>query len=286
MKKLPDCYGIIPARYDSARFPGKPLAQILGKPMIWHVYDRARQCERLSSVFLATDDQRILTVAGKLNIPVVMTRADHPSGTDRVLEASAKLNLPADSIVVNIQGDEPALEPAMITQLVLPFSSADVQVATLAHKINSTEAENPDLVKVVFGKDSRALYFSRLPIPHQVKSANSNYYGHIGIYAFRMDALKKFVALDQSRLEMNERLEQLRLLENNMPIYIVKTEYQSIGVDRPEDIETVSKILLEKKRSRGIRIRNISYETISQTATHKNEKCIHHGSRPHLDSPV
>ena len=246
MKKLPDCYGIIPARYDSSRFPGKPLAQILGKPMIWHVYERARQCEQLSSVFLATDDERIRIAAEKLKIPVVMTRADHPSGTDRVLEASVKLNLPADSVVVNIQGDEPALEPAMISQLILPFSSARVQVTTLARKINSAEAENPDLVKVVFARDGRALYFSRSPIPYHSKSANSDYFGHIGIYALRMEALKKFVALDQSRLEITERLEQLRLLENNMAIYIVATEHKTIGVDRPEDIETVSKVILGK----------------------------------------
>ncbi len=121
MKKLPDCYGIIPARYGSKRFPGKPLADILGRPMIWHVYERARQCEQLSSVFLATDDHRIRNVADKFNIPVVMTRTDHPSGTDRVREAAAKLNLPADSVIVNIQGDEPALEPAMLTQLVQPI---------------------------------------------------------------------------------------------------------------------------------------------------------------------
>ena len=248
MKKDPDCYGIIPARYHSSRFPGKPLAQILGKPMIWHVYDRARQCEQLASVFLATDDQRIRIAAEKLKIPVVMTRSDHPSGTDRVLEASLKLKLPEDSIIVNIQGDEPALEPAMITQLILPFSSSHVQVTTLARKINSAEAKNPDLVKVVFAKDGRALYFSRSAIPHQGMSANSSYYGHIGIYALRMDALKKFVALDQNYLEITERLEQLRLLENNISIYIAKTKYQSIGVDRPEDIETVSKVLLEKKR--------------------------------------
>jgi len=241
--RLPRCYGIIPARYGSKRFPGKPLADILGKPMILHVYERARQCARLSAVFLATDDDRIRLVAKKWGVPVVMTRTTHPSGTDRVMEAAAKLNLPTDSVIVNIQGDEPALEPAMLTQLVRPFSSADVQVTTLARKINAADVGNPDLVKVVFTKDGRALYFSRSPIPHQHEDTKNHYYGHIGIYALRMKVLEKFVTFDQSRLEIIERLEQLRLLENNIAIHIVLTNHHTCGVDRPEDIETVSHII-------------------------------------------
>jgi 3-deoxy-manno-octulosonate cytidylyltransferase (CMP-KDO synthetase) len=244
--RLPRCYGIIPARYGSKRFPGKPLADILGKPMILHVYERARQCARLSSVFLATDDDRIRLVAKKWGVPVVMTRTTHPSGTDRVMEAAEKLNLPTDSVVVNIQGDEPALEPAMLTQLVRPFSAADVQVTTLARKINAADAGNPDLVKVVFTGDGRALYFSRSPIPHQHEEQKNHYYGHIGIYALRMKVLEKFVTLKQSRLEITERLEQLRLLENNIAIHIVVTDHHTCGVDRPEDIETVSKIIRTK----------------------------------------
>ena len=244
--RLPECYGIIPARYESKRFPGKPLADIQGKPMILHVYERARRCARLSSVFLATDDDRIRFVAQKWDIPVVMTNTNHPSGTDRVMEAAVKLNLPPDSVVVNIQGDEPALEPAMLTQLLRPFSAADVQVTTLARKISAAEVGNPDLVKVVFAADGRALYFSRSPIPHQWKEQKINYYGHIGIYAFRMKVLENFVALDQSRLEVTEKLEQLRLLENNIAIHIVITDYPTCGVDRPEDIETVAKIMSEK----------------------------------------
>ncbi len=246
---LPPCYGIIPARYQSTRFPGKPLADILGRPMIWHVFERARQCTALSSVVLATDDDRIRSAAQKLDIPVVMTRTDHPSGTDRVLEAAEKLELNADAVIVNIQGDEPALEPSMLTELVNPFGKPDIQVTTLARKINAREAENPDLVKVVFAADHRALYFSRSAIPFHRNATTSNYYGHIGIYALRMPTLKKFVTLDQSCLEVTERLEQLRLLENNIPIHIVETEHQSISVDRPEDIETVSRIILEQERS-------------------------------------
>jgi 3-deoxy-manno-octulosonate cytidylyltransferase (CMP-KDO synthetase) len=243
---LPECYGIIPARYESKRFPGKPLADILGKPMIWHVYEQARRCTRLTSVFLATDDDRIRFVAKKWDIPVVMTSAAHPSGTDRVMEAAAKLNLPPDAVVVNIQGDEPALNPAMLAQLVQPFYAADVQVTTLARKIGVAEVGNPDLVKVVFAEDGRALYFSRSPIPHQWKEKKFNYYGHIGIYAFRMKVLEKFVKLEQSRLEVAEKLEQLRLLENNIAIHIVMTDYHTCSVDRPKDIETVGKIISGK----------------------------------------
>ena len=247
MTALPKCFGIIPARYQSTRFPGKALADINGKPMIWHVYTQAAKCNDLSSVVLATDDERIRSEADKWEIPVVMTRTDHHSGTDRVLEAAAKISVPADAVVVNIQGDEPALDPAMIAELLRPFSKQDAQAATLAREINTAEAANPDIVKVVFNGDGRALYFSRSLIPHHRSLREHRYYGHIGIYAFRMTTLKKFVTLRPSRLEITEKLEQLRLLENNFPIHIVLTKHQSIGVDRPEDIETVSRIIRAKK---------------------------------------
>lgn len=247
MNKLPKCYGIIPARYRSKRFPGKPLIEILGKPMICHVYERAKQCTDLSSVVLATDDHRIRSAAETWNVPVVMTRDDHRSGTDRVLEAANKLKLSADAVVVNIQGDEPALEPAMLSELIQPFSTSQVRITTLACKIEPHEAANPDRVKVVFAQDGTALYFSRSPIPHQRNQHTKVYYGHIGIYAFRMQALQHFVSLNQSRLEHIEKLEQLRLLENRIPMHIVETEYQSIGVDRPEDIPKVIKIMQKQK---------------------------------------
>jgi 3-deoxy-manno-octulosonate cytidylyltransferase (CMP-KDO synthetase) len=248
MHELPPCHGIIPARYQSIRFPGKPLADILGRPMIWHVFERARQCEALSSVVLATDDERIRSTAQNLDIPVVMTRNDHPSGTDRVLEAAIQLGLGADSVIVNIQGDEPVLEPSMLAELVAPFSNPRIKVTTLARKITDREAQNPDLVKVAFTSDRRAIYFSRSAIPFQRQPIGHRFYGHIGIYALRMQTLKKFVSLAQSRLEITEKLEQLRLIENNIPIHIVETEHRSIAVDRPEDIETVSQILLAEDR--------------------------------------
>jgi len=248
MKELPECYGIIPARYDSQRFPGKPLADILGRPMIQHVFERARQCRILSTVVLATDDARIQSAAQQYDIPVVMTRADHPSGTDRVLEAAQILNLPPDAVVINIQGDEPALVPAMLTELVQPFRVPEIQVTTLVRKISTRQAQNPNLVKVVFGADRRALYFSRSPVPYHRNSEKSDFYGHIGIYAFRMPVLQKFVALPRSRLEVAEKLEQLRLLENGFPIHIVVTKHPSIGVDRPEDIETATRIILAQEK--------------------------------------
>ena len=244
MNKHLKCYGIIPARYESTRFPGKPLSEILGKPMFWHVFQRSRQCRELSQVVLATDNNLIFSAAKKLAVPVVMTRDDHLSGTDRVLEAAQIIQVPADAVVVNIQGDEPALNPVMLTELIAPFKDPQVQVTTLARKIDLKEAENPDQVKVVFSKSGRALYFSRFAIPFCRDGENDNFYGHIGLYAFRMKILEQFCAYEPSRLEQTEKLEQLRLLENDIPIQVVKTQYRSMGVDRPEDLEFVTQILL------------------------------------------
>ncbi len=246
MSKLPKCYGIIPARYGSTRFPGKPLANILGKPMFWHVFEQAKKCNELSQVILATDDERICLAAKELEVPVVMTRNDHISGTDRVLEAAKLLQVPENAIIVNIQGDEPALEPAMLLELITPFTSQKVQVTTLAKKIDKDEAANPNRVKVVFAKEGRVLYFSRSPIPYSNDSGKNEFYGHIGLYAFRMNILKQFAALGPSHLETTEKLEQLRLLENNIPIHVVLTEHKCFGVDRPDDIKIVSKIIMEK----------------------------------------
>lgn len=247
MDKQNKCYGIIPARYESTRFPGKPLADIAGKPMFWHVFNNARKCPELSMVVLATDDRRIVYAAKALGVPVVETRKDHPSGTDRVLEAAQLLNLSDNSIIVNIQGDEPLLNPEMLTQIVKPFESPHILVTTLARKIRKKEAGNINQVKVVFSGTGNALYFSRMAIPCYRDGQDGAFFGHIGLYAFRMSALVKFVSLGPSSLEAAEKLEQLRLLENDIPVHVVLTEHESIGVDRPEDIEMILEILDKRK---------------------------------------
>jgi 3-deoxy-manno-octulosonate cytidylyltransferase (CMP-KDO synthetase) len=157
MNQLPNIFGIIPARYHSTRFPGKALADIQGKPMFWHVYSRARQCASFSHIVLATDDDRIFSAASALSVPVIMTDPNHPSGTDRVLEAAQDLKARDEDVVVNIQGDEPLLEPAMLEMLIQPFHGQDVQVTTLAKQIDPQASKNPHLVKVVIDKQGRAL---------------------------------------------------------------------------------------------------------------------------------
>ena len=243
LKKQPDFFGIIPARYDSTRLPGKPLADICGKPMIWHVYNRALKCDFFKKVVLATDDDRIFSVAESLGIEVVMTKKDHPSGSDRVLEAATLLNVPDDSVVVNIQGDEPLLEPEILNELIRPFENPDVLVTTPANIIDASEADNSNRVKIVLSNTNRALYFSRSLIPFPRNDSEGKYYGHIGLYAFRMKALQNFVSLETGRLEGIEKLEQLRLLENDIPIHVVITDHKSIGVDSPEDLERVISII-------------------------------------------
>ena len=241
------CFGIIPARYESSRFPGKPLAEINDKPMFWHVYQRACSCPEFDKVVLATDDERIAAVAREHNVEYVMTRKDHPSGTDRVYEAACLLGAGEDAVIVNIQGDEPALNPVMLTELVTPFlTDGSVQVATLAHTISAEEAKSLDKVKIVLAANNDALYFSRALIPfHRDGNATEGYLGHIGLYAFRFGVLKQFTTWEQSKLERIERLEQLRILENNVPIRVVCTEHKTHGVDRPEDIDVILKLLRE-----------------------------------------
>ncbi len=243
LNKKTEFYGIIPARYDSTRLPGKPLADICGKPMIWHVYNRALKCNFFKKVVLATDDDRIYSVARSLDIEVVMTKKEHPSGSDRVLEAAVLLNVPEDAVVVNIQGDEPLIEPDILWELVRPFDIPGVLVTTPANIIDANEAENPDRVKIALSKSNRALYFSRSRIPFSRNNDDETYYGHIGLYAFRMNILQRFVRLEPGRLEEIEKLEQLRLLENDIPIQVVITDHKSIGVDSQEDLERVVSII-------------------------------------------
>ncbi len=239
---FPDCYGFIPARYASSRFPGKALADIMGKPMFWHVWNRASQCARLKSVTLCTDDTRIADAASALGVPWVMTRPDHACGTDRICEAAQAMGLPPSAVVVNIQGDEPALNPAMLDALLDPFHDSTVQSATLAHPISRAEALSSDRVKVVLDQRQNALYFSRALIPHD-RDGNEScalpYLLHIGLYAFRMHLLEEYTRLTPTPLEEREKLEQLRLLENGFSMRVSVTPYRSHGVDTYEDLRGI-----------------------------------------------
>lgn len=240
------CYGIIPARYASSRLPGKPLADIGGRPMFWHVWRRARRCAALRGVWLATDDERVAAAAAGLDVPCVLTSPDHPSGTDRVREAAVLLDLPMRAVVVNIQGDEPLLDPAMLDEVTAPFAAADVGACTLATPLDPADPADaaliasPHQVKVVMDEAGDALYFSRAPIPHARDGGlPPRFAGHVGLYAFRREVLERVTALPPSPLEQVEKLEQLRLLEHRIPLRVVLTRRRAHGVDTPEDLEAV-----------------------------------------------
>jgi 3-deoxy-manno-octulosonate cytidylyltransferase (CMP-KDO synthetase) len=243
-----DIVGVIPCRMGSTRFPGKPLASILGRPMVEHVYTRASRSGALSRVLVATDSDEIREVVESFGGEAVMTGSDHPSGTDRIAEAVQ--TIPAD-IVVNIQGDEPALVPEMIDQAVDPLvGDRSIVMSTLVRRIRERrELTDVRLAKVAVAVNGDALYFSRGAIPFPrggIDSAASDataYYRHIGLYVFRRDFLFTFTGLPPSPLESVEGLEMLRALENGFPIRTVLTEHDSHGVDTPEDIPRVEDIL-------------------------------------------
>jgi len=244
--------GIIPARYKSSRFEGKALANILGKPMVQHVYERAIQAQTVDDVIVATDDKCIFDCVNNFSGKVIMTSADCLTGTDRVAEVAADrhgaLSLQDSDIIANIQGDEPLLEPAMLDQMIQPFfDDQSIQVSTLAQLISSEEDyRNPNVVKVVLDKNGFAMYFSRAPIPGNktlqwYKDMKS--YRHVGLYAYKRDCLLKFVKMPPTTFERMEGLEQLRFLENGIPIKVVETQYSTIGVDTPSDLQKVVEVL-------------------------------------------
>ncbi len=239
-------WGIIPVRFASVRFPGKPLAPILGKPMFRWVYEQACRCADFSRILLATDSERIAAEARANHIPCEMTQTGHPSGTDRILEAALKAGVPETAVVVNIQGDEPALHPDMLSELIHPFSDPAVQVTTLIREEKRPRHPNPDQVWVTADKAGNALYFSRAAIPMDFAAEGRPCWRHIGLYAYRLPALKGFVAAGPGRLEQIEKLEQLRLLENGIPIRTVPTRHSSHGVDRPSDLKTVERLLRQR----------------------------------------
>jgi 3-deoxy-manno-octulosonate cytidylyltransferase (CMP-KDO synthetase) len=234
--------GVIPARFASSRFPGKVLASIGAKTMIERVYERVSQARYLTSTIIATDDERVYEVARSFGARVRMTRADHPSGTDRVAEvASAE---PDAEIVVNIQGDEPLIDPAAIDAAILPLvHDASIVMGTLKKRIeNPAETGDPNVVKVVTDLAGDAIYFSRCPIPHYRDGNPGPHYKHIGLYVYRRDFLLSYSSLTPGPLEQAERLEQLRALENGFRIRVAETEYESVGVDTPADLERVARM--------------------------------------------
>ena len=239
--------GVIPARYQSTRFPGKPLVEINGKSMIQHVYERASQSTLLDLIIVATDDERIFDHVRGFGAQVLMTSPDHISGTDRVAEVARAF--PDHEIVINIQGDEPFLFPEQLDQLArMLVERKELQIATLARPFTAPEnLKNPNLVKVVLGILGQALYFSRQVIPfvrdtaQGPEPAEDSYLKHIGLYAFRREVLMQISQLPQGRLEQLERLEQLRWLAHGYSIHVGLTNKESRGVDTPEDLEELLK---------------------------------------------
>ncbi len=239
--------GVVPARFASTRFPGKPLFPIAGKPLLEHVVEQCRKARSLSEVIVATDDERIREVASKF-CRVEMTSHHHPSGTDRIAEVVQRVDCDA---AINIQGDEPLIDPAIIDQVAEAL--AGVEMSTAATPIRQVEDyENPNVVKVVVSTAGRALYFSRRTIPYLRDAAGRSareqlaafpFLKHLGIYGYERGALLRLVRFPVSPLEQAERLEQLRALENGIEIVVARVEYDSVGVDVPEDVARVERIL-------------------------------------------
>ncbi|MCX8069030.1 MAG: 3-deoxy-manno-octulosonate cytidylyltransferase [Thermodesulfovibrionales bacterium] len=236
---------VIPARFDSVRFQGKPLALINGKTMIRHVFERAKKASNIEEVFVATDDERIAKEVLSFGGQVCITSRDHKSGTDRIAEAIVEIEKKGflssgNDIVINLQGDEPLIYPPLLEQIVDTMENTSIDMVTFAKLIdNAEDIENANIVKVVFDLNSYALYFSRSPIPFQRK--RYKVYKHIGLYGYRKEFLKVFTSLMASPLEIAEGLEQLRALENGFKIKVLTTDRDTIGVDTPEDIERVEK---------------------------------------------
>ncbi|HTB82822.1 MAG TPA: 3-deoxy-manno-octulosonate cytidylyltransferase [Candidatus Sulfotelmatobacter sp.] len=239
--------GIIPARYASTRFPGKPLALIAGKPLIQHVVEQCQKARSLSEIIVATDDTRIFEVAHNF-CRVEMTLPDHPSGSDRIAEVAERISCDA---IVNIQGDEPLIDPNVVDAVANALAQNEMSTAATAIK-NLSEYDNPNVVKVVVNAAGRALYFSRRTIPYLREAASRSaseqlaafpFLKHLGIYGFRRGTLLRLVKFPVSPLENAEKLEQLRALDHGINIAIVKVNYDSVGVDMPEDVAKVEKIL-------------------------------------------
>jgi 3-deoxy-manno-octulosonate cytidylyltransferase (CMP-KDO synthetase) len=239
---------VIPARYSATRLPGKPLVSLAGKPMIQRVWERARQAKRIARVIIATDDERILKAAAEFGAEAVMTRSEHRSGTERVAEVAASVPGGAEEVFVNVQGDEPLVEPEAIDTLVEAIESEEgVSVATLMVPIGKpADIMDPNIVKVVLDFDGNALYFSRAPIPwvrDREAPVHVQHMKHLGLYAFRRSALLDFATLPVGDLERIEQLEQLRWMENGYKIRVAETKHDSVSVDVPADVARVEHLL-------------------------------------------
>jgi len=237
---------IIPARYGSTRFKGKPLAEINGKSMIYHVYQRSKKAKCADNVIVATDDERIKNAVEKFNGKAVMTSKEHKTGTERIAEVAKKID--AD-IIVNVQGDEPLISSKVIEQAVVPLiEDKSIWMCTLMTKLTKeTEYNDINIVKVVTDKEGFALYFSRSLIPYPREKKHLIVYKHIGIYVYRRDFLLEYANMQPTPLEQIECLEQLRVLENGFKIKVIETNYNSISVDTPRDLEVVKKIMNQRR---------------------------------------
>ncbi len=238
--------GIIPSRYGSSRFPGKALALIKGKPMIEHVFMRASECERLTDIWIATDDRSIKSCVEEFGGKVIITKKEHPTGTDRISEAARYLKLSPSDIVVNIQGDQPLFKGKILNLLIdSMLNNPSIQMSTLIYRIrDQREIDDRNCVKVVMDLNGFAIFFSRSPIPfYRDREIDRIYYKHLGFYAYRMDFLKRYPTLPRGRLEVAESLEQLRAIENGIKIKVVESPSDSYEVDTPQDIEKIERLL-------------------------------------------
>ena len=239
---------VIPARYASTRFPGKPLAMLAGKPMIQHVWERCRKAAEIDSIIIATDHEGILNACRKFGAEVMMTPADLPSGTDRVAYAARQIK-DCDG-VLNVQGDEPGIRPETINAVAKLLSESEVRIASAVVPMSPADAADPNKVKVALAESGRALYFSRAAIPYHRNPSRSIpviYYRHLGLYGYHRETLLKLTELSPSPLEKVESLEQLRWLETGYAIYCTKVEDESIGVDTPDDLRNAEQKLLTQE---------------------------------------
>jgi 3-deoxy-manno-octulosonate cytidylyltransferase (CMP-KDO synthetase) len=239
---------IIPARLESTRLPRKMLREVAGRPLLAHVYQAVRQSPLLSDVIVATDSEEILEVCRQQGWRAQMTSPAHRSGTERVHEISGSIAAEGYDVYINVQGDEPLTRPEHIASLLEVMHDSAVQVGTLKTVCAPAEIDNPNAVKVVTDTAGRALYFSRGTIPHDRDKSGARYFKHLGLYAYSKPALDLFVTLPESALERSERLEQLRFLENGIPVHVAETAYDTVGVDTEEDLRRVEELLREKAR--------------------------------------